>query len=47
MTRLALLALTAALAGCPSEDRNPERLWFFATEGTITFSLVDTEPEPY
>jgi hypothetical protein len=49
MQRTALLALTALplLAGCPSDAKNPAKLWLFLDGSETEIILVDYEPEPY
>jgi hypothetical protein len=40
-------ALLLALAGCPSSDDNPPRLWLALDGSETEVKLVDTEPPPY
>jgi hypothetical protein len=48
MHRLALLALAAPLlGGCPSDARNPAKLWLFLDGSETEVLLVDYEPEPF
>ena len=46
--RLALLVLAAPLlAGCPSDPKNPPKLWLYLDGGETEVMLVDFEPGPF
>ena len=48
MNRYALLLLAAPLlGGCPSDPKNPAKLWLFLDGAVTEVKLVDFEPEPF
>jgi hypothetical protein len=48
MNRFVLLALAAPLlGGCPSDAKNPAKLWLYLDGAETEVKLVDYEPEPF
>ena len=45
--KYAPLAMIAVLAGCPSDDGNPAKLWFAPNGSETELKLQDSEPSPW
>jgi len=47
LERLAPVAMLVVLAGCPTDDSNPSRLWFGPDGSETRLKLQDSEPRPW
>lgn len=45
--KYAPLAMLVVLAGCPSDDGNPSRLYFAPNGSETELKLQDSEPSPW